>query len=307
MPSAGNQKGPGHMAQHLTQNGGNRKKSKAPLVLLTILLVLIVLGSVGFFLVKGGAFNNIGLFQQKNQTDAETTEVVEEEASEKKSMPMTPFTVLLKAGEISSIRLVGDSITAGFGTDGYEDPDASQSTPVIYDDGRGTVHFETTQAAACWANAFRAWAYRNDIYNFVNAGINGYFMKQLAESPRSWLGDGADVIVVALGTNDAGYYGPDEFEGDARRALGSAAEACKLLVVISPVADLRAPESLVASAASYGDILARICNEEGYLFCDDRPYVTPEMFQEDGLHPNSEGSIAIWGALQNTLGIAEIL
>ena len=105
MPSAGNQKGPGHMAQHLTQNGGNRKKSKAPLVLLTILLVLIVLGSVGFFLVKGGAFNNIGLFQQKNQTDAETTEVVEEEASEKKSMPMTPFTVLLKAGEISSIRV----------------------------------------------------------------------------------------------------------------------------------------------------------------------------------------------------------
>ena len=56
------------MAQHLNQNGGTRKKSKTPLVLLTILLALIVLGSIGFFLVKGGAFKNIGLFQQKKQT-----------------------------------------------------------------------------------------------------------------------------------------------------------------------------------------------------------------------------------------------
>lgn len=207
-------------------------------------------------------------------------------------------------GEYRSIRLVGDSITAGFGTDGYEDSDLTQTGNVIYDDGMGTQHFETDERAECWANAFRAWAMEHGITDFVNAGISGWFMKQLAQNPDAWIQEGADVIVVSLGTNDAGYYGPDEFAQDARVALEAAEQRSKLVVVLSPVSDLRPESMLVEPASQLGDILKEICDERGYMFVDTRSAVLPGMFCEDGLHPNTEGSLAIWQCLATTLGIA---
>ena len=209
----------------------------------------------------------------------------------------------VRSGGYQTIRLVGDSITAGFGTDGYEDPEASGQPTVIYDDGMGTQLHEPSASINCWANAFRAWAELNGVREFTNAGICGWFMHQLAQNPDAWLGQGADVIVVALGTNDAGYYGPQEFEDDARVALAAAEQRCKLVVVLSPVADLRPTEQLVEPASELGDILGRICEERGYVFVDTRAAVTPELFCEDGLHPNTAGSAAIWACIQQTLGL----
>ena len=216
------------------------------------------------------------------------------------------FMQKVTSGEYGSIRLIGDSITAGFGTDGYEDPNLPEAGPgnVIYDDGAGTVCYETNENANSWANEFRAWARQNGVKSFVNAGISGWFMKQLAQNPAAWIGEGADVIVVGLGTNDAGYYGPDEFAQDARTALEAVEQRCKLVVVLTPVADLRPTDMLVEPAADLGDILKGICEERGYVFVDTRVAVTPGMFCDDNLHPNSEGSHAIWQCLASELGIA---
>ena len=209
----------------------------------------------------------------------------------------------LRSGEYRTVRLVGDSITAGYGTNGFWDPDATAEGVVIYDDGMGNVHHEPSAAIECWANAFRAWAADNGMQGFVNAGISGWFMHDLAANPTAWLGEGADVSVVALGTNDAGYYGPGQFAEDARAALSAAQQMSKLVVVLAPVADLRPQELLVEPATELGDILQGICAEDGYVFVDTRQAVTPEMFCDDGLHPTSEGSLAIWDCLRTTLAL----
>lgn len=215
----------------------------------------------------------------------------------------TGLGAMFSSGQVASVRLIGDSITAGYGTDGWENPDDAGVGTVIFDDGAGTVHYESTPAANSWANAFRAYASDHGCLQFVNAGICGEFMETFGQNPDAWMGDGADVIFVALGTNDAGYYGPGEFEEAARAGLAAASQRCKVLVVVSPVSDLRPESMLVEPAASLGDVLRPICEENGYLFVDARDAVAPEQFCDDGLHPNSEGSLALWDCIRTTLGL----
>ena len=211
----------------------------------------------------------------------------------------------VESGAYRSIRLVGDSITAGYGADGFEDPDVLGTGAIIYDDGMGEVHHEPSVSINSWANAFRRWADSHGVESFLNAGISGWFMTQLAENPDAWLGEGADVIVVALGTNDAGYVGPDEFREASVRALEAAQQRSKLVVVLSPVADLRPQEWLVEPATELGEILSQICSERGYVFVDTRDEVLPSMFCDDGLHPRTEGSLAIWECVKARLGLVD--
>lgn len=210
----------------------------------------------------------------------------------------------LAARHVKSIRLVGDSITAGFGTDGYDDTDLTGDGIVVFDDGAGTVHHESGHDALCWANEFRSYAAEHGVRTFVNAGVNGYMMVQLANDPEAWLGEGADVIVVALGTNDAGYFGPQEFEDASRTALEAARKKCRALVVVSPVSDLRPMTWLVMSPASQAEVLRGICEDQGYVFVDGHDAVSPDEFCSDGLHPNSEGSLALWACIRKTLGLS---
>ena len=212
---------------------------------------------------------------------------------------------LFSTGSVHSVRLVGDSITAGFITDGYEDGDLTQTGVVVYDDGAGDVHYESGHDAVCWANAFRAYAAEHGVSDFVNAGINGAFMNRLSQNPSAWLGNGADVVFVALGTNDAGYYGLEEFRASATKGLAAAASASKVLVVVSPVSDLRPQSNLVVSPWQLGEVLRQICEENGYVFVDASRAVAPDQFCVDGLHPNSEGSLAIWQCVQSSLGLVD--
>ena len=115
---------------------------------------------------------------------------------------------MIAAGDIRSIRLIGDSITAGWLCDGFgEYPDTDV---VIYSGPQGTYN-ETSPQVACWANDFRAWATAHGVTSFVNAGIPGFRMEYLAQAPDAWLADGADLTVVMLGTNDACHCSVDEF------------------------------------------------------------------------------------------------
>ena len=230
-------------------------------------------------------------------TEAPETEVVQPSVSQ------SEFMQNVASGTYRSIRLVGASITAGYGADGFEDPDVLGVGAIIYDDGMGEVHHESSESVDCWANAFRRWAASHGIDDFVNAGISGWFMTQLAENPDAWIGKGADVVVVALGTNDAGYVGPDEFRDASERALEAAQQRSKLVVVLAPVADLRPQEWLVEPATELGDILEQICAERGYVFVDTRDAVLPSMFCNDGLHPNTEGSLAMWECVRGRLGL----
>ena len=304
------------MAQHMAPK--KRRSSALPVVLAIVLLVAV---GAGLWFLVGQRTLGVGAnmpLQRESQNDgasfskaetggagnSESAAASKQSASDGGVAPVSEFARMLRDGEIGSIRLIGDSITAGFGTNGYDQAVSTVDTDVIYDNG-SERWYETPASVGCWANAFRDYARGKGVDSFVNAGINGAFMSRLADTPDAWLGPGADVVFVALGTNDAGYYGTEEFRITAQEALSAVEKKSKLVVVLAPVCDLRPAQQLVEPAAELGDVLESICEERGYLFVDPREALTSEMFNADGLHPNSQGSMAIWHCIQQTLGLKQ--
>lgn len=302
------------MASHM---GPVRKKSRAPLAILIAIVVLVAVGgALWWFLLRPraaapsqGADQQVATAKSEGGATHSATSSSDDsgggwdDASLESTNPNARLKAMLDAGEARSIRLIGDSITEGVGTDGHVDPFVENTGVVIYDDGRGDVHYEATTEADDWANSFRAYAMQHGVKSFVNAGVGGAFMHELAENPDAWIREGADVIFVALGTNDAGYYGTEEYRQDARTALAAAAKKAKLVVGVTPVSDLRDAEMLVEPASALGDVLSRVCAEGGYAFVDAREVSSPAQFIDDSLHPNSAGSQAIWSCIRRDLGL----
>lgn len=285
------------MAKHMAPKG-----HRMPLALVATLLV--ALGVVVACVLVFARRTSVQPQQAKEHEvmqDESTEQITNDHVTEPE--PASELARMFQQGEVHSIRLVGDSITAGFATDGYADGDLTHEGVIVYDDGAGTVHYESGHDARCWANELRAYAAERGVTDVVNAGINGEFMSTLAQYPDAWLGNGADVVFVALGTNDAGYYGSQEYRAYAEVALAAVASRCKLLVVLSPVSDLRPEWQVVQPAADLAGVLQELCDAHGYVLVNMSDAVTPEQFNADGLHPTSDGSLAMWQHIKTTLGL----
>lgn len=203
---------------------------------------------------------------------------------------------------ITSVRLIGDSITAGYGCDGY----GEQTDKIIYQGEEG-VFTESGHDFASWANDFRSFATDQGISDdaFSNAGISGARMSWLADEPDAWLED-ADLIVVMLGTNDAAWSTADEFETAARIALAAAAECCTHLVVVSPPNNWRDDGRAHFTMTEADKILAQIASASGYIHVSALSAVAPDngTMNADGIHPTTAGSHAIWNSIAAQLGLA---
>ena len=220
---------------------------------------------------------------------------------------LTTFSAMVAAGDVTSIRLIGDSITEGYLTDGYYYvADGSSGSPLVYDIG-GEQHFEPTTEARDWANSFRSWALSHGVSSFVNAGVGGKKMSDLASDVDGWALEGADVIFVSLGTNDATYGSAEDYRAAAEEALPALQEHCRLLVVMSPITDLRDENHTYAIATPISEMsaaLREVCEEHGIVYVDMQDAVSADNFNPDGLHPTTEGSEQIWESLRDQLGLS---
>lgn len=210
------------------------------------------------------------------------------------------FAQLLRAGELRSIRLIGDSITAGYECDGY----GATSDVLIYDGPYGAF-LESADTVACWANDFREFAQENGVGEFVNAGVSGAKMRWLAEDAQAWVREGADAIFVMLGTNDSVYYTEDEYRSDAEVGLSAAAEACQHLVVMSPPRNAWRDYDPLYGADTLEAVLADLAQAHGWEFVSmkDSIQLGTDDFNEDQCHPSSKGSHAMWDYLRAALGL----
>lgn len=209
---------------------------------------------------------------------------------------------MFEEGQVQSIRVIGDSITAGYGCDGYG---VAPDTNVMVYSGREGAYEETATTVGCWTNDFRAYALQHGVTNFVNAGVSGFRMQYLAEDPSSWLGDGADVIVVMLGTNDASRRTEAEFSADAEIALNVAAAKCKLLIVVTPPDNARTDATNNFSMQRVDQALTSLCRLKGYVhasFLDTLSLYTAD-YNSDQCHPTSEGSHKLWAAFREQLAL----
>ncbi|MGN0075512.1 MAG: SGNH/GDSL hydrolase family protein [Parafannyhessea sp.] len=212
------------------------------------------------------------------------------------------FEDMFEEGEVHSIRVIGDSITAGYGCDGYGTP--SDTNVTVYS-GKEGAYKETATTVGCWTNDFRAFALQHGVTSFVNAGVSGFRMQYLAEDPSSWLGDGADVIVVMLGTNDASRRTEVEFSADAEIGLAAAAAKCKLLIVVSPPNNARTDATNNFSMQRVNQVLTSLCRLKGYVhasFLNTLALYTAD-YNSDQCHPTSEGSHKLWAAFKEQLAL----
>lgn len=231
---------------------------------------------------------------------AESDEQSEGIASQDADHASSWFAEHLAVGEVSSIRLIGDSITAGFGCDGY----GATTDLVIYDGPEGRFR-ETAPEVSCWANDFRAYAETHGVASFVNAGISGAKMRWLAENPAAWIGDGADVIFVMLGTNDAVYHTQDEYREFAEKGLTAVSEACGHLVVMAPTNNNWSDYEPSFGPAELEPILRDISNAHGWDFISFLNVLElgSDQFLPDQCHPTSKGSHDMWTYLKAALGL----
>ena len=214
------------------------------------------------------------------------------------------FADLLSSGEVKSIRVIGDSICVGHFIDGYDLP--SDSGLVIHpqkeDEGD---HYETSYKVPSWTNRFRAYCAERGVTNFVNAGITSWRMSDLAEDPDAWIGDGADVIVVMLGTNDTKRDNPEVFRENAEKALMAADAACTHLVVVSPPENDRHYDPKLWSMTEVDEVLTDLCNKHGWEHASqlDTLKIHTKDFFADQVHPTESGSHKIWLAFAEQLGL----
>ena len=203
-------------------------------------------------------------------------------------------------GQVSSVRLIGDSITAGYGCEVYGDT----TDAVIYDGPYGHF-FETAPTVSCWANDFRTYAQEHGVTSFVNAGISGAKLRWLAEDPDAWIGEGADVVLVMLGTNDAVYSSLEDIAEFARTAFAAVSERCTDMMVLLPLPNNRLDAHNLVTMEEVDKTLAQVCDEAGYGYHSliDALDMGNLDVSDDGLHPNSKGSHLLWERIRSGLGL----
>jgi lysophospholipase L1-like esterase len=301
------------MARHMRPSrqdargrGGRRpRRSLVPLAVAAIAVVAVVVALQVRGCGGGGAAPaSEGGAVASTATSASDSQAIPD-SSPASSLDQSSLAGMIQAGEVSSIRLVGDSITAGYGCDGY---DQAATTQVVAYSGSLGTYYETPESVRCWANDFREWATAHGVGTFVNAGVSGFRMKYLAEEPDAWLGDGADVIVVMLGTNDAAKEPVSSFREYATQALAAAASKCRHLVVVSPPNNQRTDATNLYGMDQVDGALTQICEEQGYEHVSlyDVLQVGTSDFNADQCHPTTSGSDKLWAALEERLNLTKV-
>ena len=142
--------------------------------------------------------------------------------------------------------------------------------------------------------------------SFVNAGVSGFRMQYLAEEPDAWLAEGADVIVVMLGTNDASHESIDEFRVYCEEALAATAQRCQHLIVVSPPANERTDAVNRYDMGQIDEVLREVSAEHGWEHISllDALQTHTTDYLEDQVHPTPEGSAKLWEAFRAALHLS---
>lgn len=229
-----------------------------------------------------------------------------------KSMPesYSQLTSKLKSGNVKSIKLIGDSITAGAGGEGYTIPSDGR---VILQDGKSTYR-ESFHKADTWANGFRTYATKQEFgsVDFFNAGISGKTAKWSLERIDKLVASKEDVVFVMLGTNERLIGDLDQYEQTIRKLLNEVDKRSELMVVMAPPPSTNEIANYQFSPDSINNLLKRISSENGYLFVShydalnaylaqhpDKSY--EDLMETDSPHPTSAGYAVMWEAIQEKL------
>lgn len=208
------------------------------------------------------------------------------------------LSALLAAGEVSSVRLIGDSISDGLGLSGYST--APRGKSVALDTG-STTYYESPASLKTFSHHFRQYLAGRGIDDYVCASVTGKTMADLASYGDGWLQGGADVIVVTLGRNDTNNYTPEQFRANAEQALARAASECKLLIVMTTPMQMSKGKRM--SPSEVDGVLREVCTDNAYVHLSllNCIPVNDEYYHRDRIHPTLLGHRTVWNYIRENL------
>lgn len=212
----------------------------------------------------------------------------------------------IRSGEIKTIRVLGDSIAAGYGASGGDYPFTSTS---LFSDGSVT-YFEPSHDRPTTINYLRNYmAQRGG--QLINASVPQYGNYQLYNRLGVDTLGSEDAAIVMLGTNDR-LENSDEFASNAEQYLSRVNSRYKQMYVVANVPALTGDQTI--SMQQERDILQRLCRRHGWTFVDlhgafnsmsTRMSGLPplEGLYTDGVHPNRMGQDVMWSAFRQAFDI----
>lgn len=235
--------------------------------------------------------------------------------------PLTSFYNDLINGKISKIKMIGDSLTEGYGVTEHIaiTPNTNNGNPIIFNDGT-TTYYESDYTSRCFANYFRQYLSQNfPTVKFTNAGIGGKTMKFADENKTSWLSNNEDVLFVMLGTNDKYPETLTEYIAYASSFLTYAKSKCnKLIICTPPYCANDYVNGVKASSNQFttDDMNIALRNIANTINCDYisildimktfstvNQFDLNQMINVDLVHLNLIGHYVVWYAIYKSLGI----
>jgi lysophospholipase L1-like esterase len=222
------------------------------------------------------------------------------------------FLKLLENGQVTKIKLIGDSITEGEGSTGHTVP---SENPIIFDDTVGTVFREGDYTCRCWANLFREYIQANfPTIQFINAGIGGKSSKWANANKQYWVTETEDVVFVMLGTNDRwDCVSMAEFKTQLGAFLEYVDARSNLMIVMTanPVITEEHPFGM----KEVDRVITELCVEKNYIhisqyrelleLANTKQISFSSLFQTTGSHPIDTGYKMMWQTIQQSLGFID--
>lgn len=230
------------------------------------------------------------------------------------------FAAALRAGEVQSVLIIGDSISDGNGDGGtYIDQDEQRELGGrLFIDTGDEAHYEKPQDQQGWVKHFRGYLLENTSVTVVhNAAINGKSAKWFNAHKEQLFTDDHpryDAIFVMLGTNDRwDCLNEKEFYTEYSQLLSYLQEKCTYLTVMTPLPTFpeeNSPKNM--ENRQIADTVLQLCENNGYtclnLYRGMIDYARNEGRALDeyffaGCHPNPVGYLALWRLIADELNV----
>lgn len=216
----------------------------------------------------------------------------------------------LKAGELESILVIGDSISDGNCDKGClwtQEDRAERGYRQVLTDENGKSYYENPVESQGWVKYLRAAAEKAGVTRFENDAVDGKSAKWF-NAHKELLFEGQehyDAVFVMLGTNDRwNCSDPEEFHTEYGSLLAYLHERCTYLTVLTPIPSvLEIGKSMPMDTAQIADEVRALCVENGYA-CIDCYRDFPQCAADAGLplgycywggtHPHTGGYELLW-------------
>ena len=212
-----------------------------------------------------------------------------------------------------TVKLIGDSITAGVGSSDY-----SCTGETIYDTQKANV------GVKCWAGKLKTYLENNFSCTVNNFGVAGFRSYSILEVISNLIKDVDDIIICMIGTNNRLVdNGITRLESDLKAIYEYVKNLGKEIIFISPIAGTLEEETSTGSvgATKYfqnynvDNIYHKVCSElnieyislykllQDYL--ENTSTNLASILNSDQQHPTDEGYNILYNLILKSLGFSD--